>query len=183
VHRAVLGVLATAFAVLIASCASESPTPAPPTPAPTTVSPGTRSSMPAGTVLDCTGPIGTYPTRPAGARSVLDVVAFYNDHPVQQGSDSTAPYGHFAKTALVVRVGGSARVAVAPLWRDRASITWGNHAAEWTTDLTVPPCPGPTGGWLVFPGGLSVTESACMALTVTAGTRRATVWIGVGRPC
>jgi hypothetical protein len=141
------------------------------------------ASPPPGTVmLSCDAPIGVEPSPEKSHRAILDAVALDVSATLQAsptgGSD---PHRLFAKTGLLVHAGTEAEIDVPGAWADRLAIAWGNHAAEWTTRLRIPACPG--GDWLVYPGGLSVDEPACVPLEVRAGGKVETVHLAAGVPC
>jgi hypothetical protein len=136
--------------------------------------------------FSCDSPIDQLvsPARPQ--RVVLDAVAVDTSKSLQANdAGGTAPHRLFAKTPLMVHVGRPAEIAVPARWASRASIAWGNHAEEWTTQLQIPACPsnGPGGDWLVYPGGLSVDQPSCVPLEIRSGGSLATVRISVGAPC
>jgi hypothetical protein len=149
---------------------------------------GTGGTARAGaTAFSCDNPIDQVvrPERPQVA--VLDAVALDTTTKSLQADDAdgNAPHRLFAKTALMVHVGSPAEVDVPARWAKRASVTWGNHAPQWTGQLVIPACPsdGPGGDWLVYPGGVSVDQPSCVPLDVHAGDAVVTVRVSVGAPC
>ena len=134
--------------------------------------------------FSCTDPIDQVvaPARPLHA--ILNAVALETSTTTLQANDAggTAPHRLFAKTPLLVHVGTPAVISLVGRWASRASITWGNHGTEWTTQLQVPACPsnGPGGDWLAYPGGLSVDQPACVPLEIRSGGSVTTVRISVG---
>lgn len=137
--------------------------------------------------LDCSGPIGVVPSPTAPQRGVLDVVGLDVTSTVQAGTaDGTDPHRLFAKTGLLVHAGHEGDLTVPANWATRVSISWGNHASEWTTGLHIPACPASpaaSGQWLAFPGGFSLDKAACVPLQVRVAQQTTTVHIPVGVPC
>jgi hypothetical protein len=170
---------AAVLLVLVSACTHDSD------PAPVR-STGAASAPPGGTVLSCAAPIGIEPSPPRPHRAVLDAVAV-DMSAVLQANDAagSAPHRLFAKTGLLVHAGTPAEIDVPAAWAGRLAITWGNGASEWTTALRIPACPrdGPGGGWLVYPGGLSVDEPACVPLEVRAAGKAETIHLAVGARC
>ncbi|WP_329252000.1 hypothetical protein OG417_08140 [Actinoallomurus sp. NBC_01490] len=125
------------------------------------------------------------PTGPQ--RGVLDIVGLDTTSTVQAArAEGAGPHRLFAKTGLLVHAGREGSLTVPASWAARLSIAWGNHAPAWTTVLHIPACPAPpaaTGRWLVFPGGFSLDQAACVPLRVRAGRETATVHVPVGAPC
>jgi hypothetical protein len=137
--------------------------------------------------LDCSDPIDTVPSPTGPQRGVLDIVGLDTTSTVQAArAEGAGPHRLFAKTGLLVHAGREGSLTVPASWAARLSIAWGNHAPAWTTVLHIPACPAPpaaTGRWLVFPGGFSLDQAACVPLRVRAGRETATVHVPVGAPC
>jgi hypothetical protein len=180
-------------AMVIALCSGSACTGNPP---PTASSSGraptaTASSGNAATAgqvgLDCSGPIGTMPSPTGSHRGILDVVSLDTTSTVQaSAADGADPHRLFAKTGLLVHAGHEGDLTVPKNWATRVSITWGNHAPQWTTGLHIPACPAPPGAsgqWLAFPGGFSLDKAACVPLQVRVAQQTTTVHIPVGVPC
>ncbi|MFD8492710.1 hypothetical protein [Amycolatopsis sp. NPDC059657] len=170
--RTIVGVATVIAVCATAGCTERSTPPAP-------VSP-----QPAAIMLVCSDPIATVPSPPS---DVLDVAGLDLTSTVQANdSGGAGPHRLFAKTALFVHAGHEADLSVPAPWSARVSITWGNHASEWTTSLRIPACPVPPSSpdaWLVFPGGFSIAEPACVPLEVRSGSEVKTVHVSVGSPC
>ena len=109
-------------------------------------------------------------------RLVLDAVALPTG--VLESHDSGEPGRLFAKTGLLVRAGTAVELTVTT---PGVTIGWGSPGPEGTT-IRVPACPS-TNGWLAFAGGYTVTEPACVALTVRAGGREQRAEVSVGARC
>lgn len=115
-------------------------------------------------------------------RFALGAVRFPNE------PDPNARY--WAKDGLQIRAGASFELVVAPEWRGRLSLGWGNPAPR-TTRLTVAGCrwmaspsqSSPAGAWLGFAGGYWVRNPACVALLVRADHQTRRVHIGIGVAC
>lgn len=137
--------------------------------------------------LDCADPIGTAPPPTSPYAGFLDVVGLNLTSKLQAApATGTAPHRLFAKTGLFVRAGREATLTVPPSWANRVSMKWGNHAPEWATELHVPACPAPeadSGTWLVFPGGYSLDEPACVPLQIRTENKATTVHVPVAAPC
>jgi hypothetical protein len=147
---------------------------------------GGASPPPGTTLLSCDSPIGIEPSPERSHRAVLDAVALDVSATLQaNATGGSDPHRLFAKTGLLVHAGTASEIDVPDAWASRLAIAWGNHASEWTTRLRIPACPrsGPGGDWLVYPGGLSVDEPACVPLEVRAGGKVVTVRLAVGVRC
>jgi hypothetical protein len=182
--RTVLSAALLATALAAAAGCSGSPRPDP-TPSVDRSSP--PSTAYSGASLDCNGSIDTVTTLDPEYRNVLDAVAFQVTTPLQTStSTGSDPHRLFAKTGLLVHTGVTATVTVPAAWKARLAITWGNHAAEWTSTLQTPACrqpEGTTGPWLAYPGGFSADKPDCYPLEIRSGDRTATVTIPIGQAC
>jgi hypothetical protein len=174
--------------VVAAGCAAGCPREPAPTisTAPTASAGPTSSTGPTASAapsLDCSDPIGSMASPPAGYRSALDAVAL--DTTALQAGDgsSTDPHRLFVKTGLLVHAGHESTLTVPAAWSPRLAIAWGNHAAEWTTSLHIPACPSSAGAWLAFPGGFSLDRAACVPLEVHTASGTATVEVSAGVRC
>ncbi|GLY77069.1 hypothetical protein [Actinoallomurus iriomotensis] len=148
---------------------------------------GSGAAPPGQVNLDCSGPIDMVSSPTGPQRGILDVVGLDITSTLQVGrTDGIGPHRLFAKTALLIHAGREGDLTVPTSWATRLSIAWGNHAPEWSTDLHIPACPAPpaaSGRWLVFPGGFSLDEAACVPLQIRAGKETATVHVSVGARC
>jgi hypothetical protein len=146
-------------------------------------------------VLGCQDVIASEVAPPSGSSIILDAVALPTGRALQAnrsgGSDPKEKL--FAKDGLFIRRGASFDVVVPEAWRGRLAIGWDSNGKP-TTHLRVPGC-RPTqrmpsssrwdlsDDWLVYPGGYSVSQPACVSLIVRAGQTEQTVQIGVGAAC
>jgi hypothetical protein len=71
-------------------------------------------------------------------------------------------------------------ISVAPEWRDRAAIGWGNAGVSSTVRL--PACRSTT-KWVVFTGGYFVRSPACVPIIVRMGGESRRIRVAVGRSC
>src|SRR3989454_6129158 len=171
--------LAAAGLLLITSTACVS------TPADVSVSPSDAIAL-----LDCQAVIGSEPVPAAGDSIALDGVALPTKRALQANRTGDPGTRRFAKDGLYVRRGASFDLIVPNNWRDRLTINWG-FPGEATHHLRVPGC-RPTGTinpiheqdpWLVYAGGYTVSEPACVSLVVQAGQADQTDRIGVCVGC
>src|SRR5437867_13192404 len=141
-------------------------------------------------LLDCQAVIGSEAVPAAGDSIVLDGVALPTKRALQANRTGDPGARRFAKDGLYVRRGAAFDLIVPNEWRDRLTINWG-FPGEATHHLRVPGC-RPTrtinaihdqDAWLVYSGGYTVSEPACVALVVKAGQTEQTVRIGVGAAC
>lgn len=170
--------LAAVGLVLIVAC---SPIQAPPQPGvPSgTASPSLRAA-PLST-LPCTDPIGKSEDVSAVGQPVLDTIAIPVDQTISidpSGQDGL----YFAKIGLWIRPGHPGTLQL-PRSSD-AQMGWSNTADQPRgRTFVIPSCPASDGTWTAYPGGFFVRRPACLPLTVTAGTRTATVRVPVGQTC
>jgi hypothetical protein len=146
------------------------------------VSESPTASLPCGASVDDNTLAGVQ--RVSQMSVVLDVVALPTRaaFPASQGVVSSLA---FYKQALFVRTHRSFRLSVAPAWRNRASISYGD--SERTSELVVTDCeprssPSPF-KWLTFIGGFYTTSPGCVPVAVTAGHRTKVVHLGLGAAC
>lgn len=179
--RTILRITAAIALCNVTACTDDAAPPSGPTRSDAgPVPPGKRT-------LNCADPIGTAPSPTAPHADVLGVVGLdLTSQPQAAPVTGTAPHRLFAKTGLFVRAGRESTLTVPPSWATRVSITWGNHAPGWATELHIPACPAPepdSGKWLVFPGGYSLDEPACVPLQIRTENRTTTVHVPVATPC
>lgn len=146
-------------------------------------------------VLGCQDVIASEATPPSGSSIILDSVALPTGRALQASPSGVSDPNEklFAKDGLLIRRGASFDLVVPEAWRGRLAVGWGSLSKP-TSHLHVPGC-RPTqrmpsssrwalsDDWLVYPGGYSVSQAACVALVVRAGQTEQTVLIGVGAPC
>jgi hypothetical protein len=171
--------IAAAVLLVITASACES------SPAQVSVSPSDAIAL-----LDCQAVIGSEAVPAAGDSTVLDRVALPTKQALQANRTGDPGTRRFAKDGLYVRRDVSFDLIVQGEWRDRLSINWG-FPGEATHHLRVPGC-RPTrtinpireqDAWLIYSGGYTVSEPACVALVVKAAEAEQTVRIGVGASC
>jgi hypothetical protein len=165
----------------------------------TACSPSTRTVSPtpsdAIAVLHCEDVIASALAPPSDASVILDGVALPTGRALQanQAGGSNPHAALFAKDGLLIRRGASFDLLVPDKWKGRLGVEWGSLGKP-TTHLRVPGC-RPTqrmpsssrwdlsDQWLIYPGGYSVSQAACVSLLVRAGQSEQTVRIGVGASC
>lgn len=89
-----------------------------------------------------------------------------------------APHQLFIKSALSIRAGQPATLAVPAGWIQHVAVEWGTSTRRWTTKLTIPACPpaaGDRGPWIDFPGGFAVDHPLCVPLVLAASGRSTTI--------
>ena len=155
-----------------------------------TVSPTPSDSI---SVLGCQDVIGSEAAPPSDSSIILGGVALPTGRALQANPDSDPHATLFAKDGLLIRRGASFDLIVPEPWRGRLTVSWGSLAKP-TNHLRVPGC-RPTqkvpssnrwvlsDDWLVYAGGYSVSQPACVSLVVRAGQTEQTVRIGVGASC
>jgi hypothetical protein len=141
-------------------------------------------------LLACQDVIGSSAVPGPGDSIVLDRVALPTERALQANRSADPGAARFAKDGLYIRRGASFDLIVPDDWHDRLTINWGSPGKP-THHLQVPGC-RPTGtinpvnekdAWLVYAGGYTVSEPACVSLVVKAGQSEQTVRIGVGAAC
>jgi hypothetical protein len=146
-------------------------------------------------VLGCQDVIASQVAPPSGSSIILDGVALPTGRALQANRSSSSDPNEklFAKDGLFIRRGASFDLVVPEAWRGRLAVGWGSYTKP-TSHLRVPGC-RPTqrmpsssrwalsDDWLVYPGGYSVSQAACVSLIVRAGHTEQTVQIGVGASC
>jgi hypothetical protein len=141
-------------------------------------------------LLGCQDVIGSKVVPVAGDSIVLDRVALPTERALQANRTGNPGARLFAKDGLFIRRGASFDLIVPDDWHNRLMINWGSPGKP-THHLRVPGC-RPTGtinpvneqdAWLVYAGGYTVSEPACVPLLVKAGQTEQTVRIGVGAAC
>jgi hypothetical protein len=161
-------------------------------PSTSTVSPTPSDAM---SVLPCQDVIASASVPPSESSVILDAVALPTGRALQanQSGDSDPRAKLFAKDGLLIRRGASFDLLVPEQWRGRLLVGWGSPGKP-TTHLRVPGCRptqrmpsssrwDPSDDWLVYPGGYSVSQTACVSVLVRAGQAEQTVRIGVGASC
>jgi hypothetical protein len=153
----------------------------------------TAAGSVAAATLPCADQIGASSGPEPSRTTVLGKVALTTRAALGAGpggdpSDPAARY--FAKDGLQFRAGSTFDLVVAPEWRGRLSLGWGNPATR-TTHLRVAGCrwtpspsqSSPRGTWLAFAGGYWVRQPACVSVLVRVGHQTRRVHVGIGVAC
>lgn len=97
--------------------------------------------------LGCDEPIRSATTPQPQMRRFLNAIAMV---PSTMQADHTgieeAPHQLFIKSALSIRAGQPATLAVPAGWIQHVAVEWGTSTRRWTTKLTIPACPPAAGG-------------------------------------
>lgn len=119
-----------------------------------------------------------------GYRRVLGVLAVPPAYIPQVVAITGEGWPYWEKSGLVVRAGHEpVTVTVAPGWRRRAAITWGNGTPA-VASLRIDACPSPGNVWNAYAGGFFMrSRGACVPLVFTVGGRARTVRFGIDRRC
>jgi len=146
-------------------------------------------------VLPCQDVIASVAAPPSESSVILDGVALPTGRALQanKSNDSNPSAKLFAKDGLLIRRGATFDLLVPQQWRGRLLVGWGSPGKP-TSHLRVPGCRptqrmpsssrwDPSDDWLVFPGGYSVSQAACVSVLVRAGQAEQTLRIGVGASC
>jgi hypothetical protein len=91
---------------------------------------------------------------------------------------------YFAKTGVQVEAGSlPVTVSVAPAFRHRAAISWGN-AQPIVQTVRFASCRATATRWDAYAGGFFLrSRTACIPLVVRIGSRSKTVRVGIGKSC
>jgi hypothetical protein len=146
-------------------------------------------------VLGCQDVIASEVAPPSGSSIILDAVALPTGRALQANPSGNSNPNEklFAKDGLFIRRGAAFDLVVPEVWRGRLTVGWGSLDKP-TGHLRVPGCRpaqrmpsssrwDPSDDWLIYPGGYSVSQAACVPLVVRAGQAEQTVRIGVGASC
>ncbi len=117
-------------------------------------------------------------------RLVLGVVSVPPAYMQQIEGPEPGAWPYWRKSGLVVKAGaGPVTVSVAPAWRGRAAIEWGNAGHGPFNSIRLARCANGSGGY-AYAGGFSLRSSpACVPLIFRVGSRSETVRFGLGRRC
>ena len=88
----------------------------------------------------------------------------------------------FAKTGLYYKRGKLFDISVPAAMTDQLAIGWGGPGVPRPFAYS-DPCSAMPHEWVAVPGGYWVNETMCASLKIRAGSRTATVRIGIGTPC
>lgn len=175
-----------AFLLLTAGCANS-----------TDSSPGGDASIPPGfpagpNTLDCAVGIERVGenrlVRPGDDYKMLDgSIALLTADTSSMVLQTTQPGDdgrQFAKTALLVREGAQAELAVPDEWQGKVSMTWGQFT-DGTERIDIKPCAveDPLGEWLFFAGGYLIDAPACADLMVRTEDSTSSVSVPIGASC
>ena len=117
-------------------------------------------------------------------RTILDAISVPPAYMQQVSAVDNGPWRYFRKQGLAVRAGaGPVTVSVAPAWRDRAAISWGNAGHGPFSSIRVARCAAGLGGYAYAGGFFLRSPSACVPLVFHIGSRSQTVRFGIGRRC
>ena len=120
--------------------------------------------------------------RQNGYRVVLGVVSAPSGYLRQVVPTRTGPWRGWRKAGLAIRTSSSSvEVSVPRAWRKRVAIAWGGTGP--VNALRIEGCPPPATVWSAYAGGFYVRVPACVPLVFHVGSRKTTVWFGVGRRC
>ena len=117
-------------------------------------------------------------------RTVLGAVSVPPAYLQQVEGPEPGAWPYWRKSGLVVKAGaGPVTVSLAPAWRGRAAIAWGNGGHGPFNSIRLARCANGSGGY-AYAGGFSLrSPSACVPLIFRVGSRSETVRFGVGRRC
>jgi len=115
-----------------------------------------------------------------GMRLVLGAVsvppAYLRAYPTLE-----TPWRYFAKHGMVVKSGASVTISVPSAWRKRVGISWGNNVHRVFHTIRVATCSRVPKRGDAYAGGFFLRRpSACVPLVFAVGSRRKTVWFGIG---
>lgn len=170
------GVLAVAVSLVAVACTGGSV-------ATTTLPPANR--------VDCSGVIDAYENLPDPFFSlrVFDTIAL-EPGPLdlgRGGEPGTAYEGlRFAKFGLIIRADRAVTLEIVNVQPGDAVMAWTplEDPDRPATRIDVGPCPGDGNDWIVFSGGLWVSDDpTCVTLAVTTGGHTEQVRLGVEAPC
>jgi len=117
-------------------------------------------------------------------RTVLEAVSVPPAYMQQISGPEPGRWPYFRKSGMVVKAGaGPITISVAPAWRSRAAISWGNGGHGPFTSIRLARCAAGTGGYAYAGGFFLHAASACVPLVFRLGARSETVRFGVGRRC
>lgn len=138
--------------------------------------------------IQCRGSVDRVDSADGLGVIVLDVVVFPVD-PVQTGG-RVGPTGtpqaglEFAKFGLLVREGAELTLETDSSGHPRALMDWALVEPDRPSEvLTVGPCAEAGEGWLVFPGGVWVSEPGCIVIEVSSASQTGEARLGVDQPC
>jgi hypothetical protein len=118
-------------------------------------------------------------------RLVLDSVSVPPAYLIRSYPSLQAAWPYFSKRGMVVKRGTAVTITVPPAWRSRVAIAWGNGGNGPFHTIRIAACrfSSPERGYAYAGGFFLRTPTACVPLTFIVGTRRKTMWVGIGRHC
>ena len=138
--------------------------------------------------LDCSSYIDVVSDLPEGFNVVEGVSAIHSTIVHQQGRQGTdddpeSPL-RFSKIALLVRPNQSFQVSVGENSPEPTRIGWSSATSNSPVQrISVGPCPGHSDRWLVFAGGVWVTEPSCVELLFQTPNASDSVWLSIAEQC
>lgn len=139
---------------------------------------------------DCTAAVEAFPSIPAGFTEVTDGLAFVTpEGNFQLGrtgteSDPTSMLT-FSKIPVAVRTDSNIALFVHPDSQSSTLIAWGTVGRDPVHGIAFEPCKGTEAetSWMVFPGGVWVTDPACVGLVALADGAVTYVELPVAQQC
>ena len=138
--------------------------------------------------LDCSSHIDVVSDVPEGFRVVQEVSAINSTIVHQQGRQGTdaAPESplRFSKIALLVRPNQRFQVSVGEGSPESTRVGWSSATSSSPVQrISVGPCAGDSDRWLVFAGGVWVTEPSCVELVFQSSNGSTTVLLSIAEQC
>ena len=138
--------------------------------------------------LDCSSYIDVVSELPEGFRIEQGVSAINSTIIHQQGRRGTdaAPESplRFSKIALLVRPNQGFQISIGEGAPESTRVGWSPAMSNSPVQrISVGPCPGDDDRWLVFAGGVWVTEPSCVELVFQTPNASTTVWLSIAEQC
>ncbi len=138
--------------------------------------------------LDCSSHIDVVSDVPEGFRVVQEVSAINSTIVHQQGRQGTdaAPESllRFSKIALLVRPNQRFQVSVGEGSPESTRVGWSSATSSSPVQrISVGPCAGDSDRWLVFAGGVWVTEPSCVELVFQSSNASTSVLLSIAEQC
>lgn len=142
------------------------------------------------TELDCAATIDALDAAPEDYQAILDSVALpETDSQHEMGRTDPESGMRFAKMGLLVKSGKASTITVNPDSGDATiRIGWGTIAVGEppspppVEQIVVPRCESDS-AWIVYAGGVWVSEPVCVGLTVSSGDRSESISIPIDTDC
>ncbi len=138
--------------------------------------------------LDCSSYIDVVSDLPDGFRVVQEVSAINSTIVHQQGRQGTdaaleSPL-RFSKIALLVRPNQRFQVSVGEDSPGSTRVGWSSATSNSPVQrISVGPCPDDSDLWLVFAGGVWVTEPSCVELVFRSSNATTSVLLSIAEQC